>query len=252
MREETVLFFDSIIREDRSLLELIDADYTFVNERLAAHYKMSAVRGAAMRRVHLDEPYRGGVLGQASILTVTAFPHRTSPVLRGRWVLEELLGAEVPPPPPDVPVLNEKKKNATPMTLRQMLEKHRAKAECAACHSRIDPLGFGLENFDPLGRWRAEQAGGPIDSTGVLPTGEKFTGPVELKRLLLDKRRPEFLRNVSRKMLGYALGREINRVDMCVVADCVRALEESEYRASRLLETIATSYPFSHRYKEVE
>jgi len=249
MRAETVLFFDSIVREDRSILEILDANYTFVNERLAAHYKIDGIKGPQMRRIQLDDPLRGGVLGQASILTVTSFPHRTSPVLRGRWILEELLGADVPPPPPDVPVLNEKKKKSD-LTFRQMLEKHRSKAECASCHNRMDPLGFGLENFDALGRWRSEQGGQPIDSVGVLPTGERFNGPLELKKLLLEKRRPEFLRNLSRKMLGYALAREINRVDLCVVQDCVRALDQGEYCASRLLETIVLSYPFSHRLQK--
>jgi hypothetical protein len=247
MREETLLFFNAILSEDRSVLEIIDADYTFVNERLAAHYKINGIEGPQMRRVQLDDPHRGGVLGQASILTVTSFPHRTSPVLRGRWILDELLGADVPPPPPDVPVLNERNRGGKTLTLRQLLETHRSKVECASCHNRMDPLGFGLENFDPLGRWRSEQGGQPIDSVGVLPTGEKFDGPVELKKLLLEKRRPEFLRNLCRKMLGYALARAINRVDMCVVQDCVQALEQGEFRAARLLETIVTSYPFSHR-----
>jgi hypothetical protein len=247
MREETVLFFNSIMVEDRSVLEIIDANYTFVNERLAEHYKMSGIKGPQMRRVRLDDPIRGCVLGQASILTVTSFPHRTSPVLRGRWILEELLGIDVPPPPPDVPVLNERRKGGTGLTLRQLLEKHRSKPECASCHNRMDPLGFGLENFDSLGRWRSEQGGQPIDSVGVMPSGDRFDGPVELKKLLLEKRRPEFLRNLCRKMLGYALAREINRVDMCVVQDCVQALEQGEFRAARLLETIVTSYPFSHR-----
>jgi mono/diheme cytochrome c family protein len=250
MREETLLFFTSILREDRSVLEILDADYTFVNERLAAHYKIPGIKGPQMRRIQLDDPLRGGVLGQASILTVTSYPHRTSPVLRGRWILEELLGAAVPPPPPDVPVLNEKNeknKGEKALTLRQLLEKHRSKPECASCHGRMDPLGFGLENFDPLGRWRTEQGGQPIDSVGVTPTGEKFNGPLELKKLLLGKRRPEFLHNLCRKMLGYALGREINRVDLSVVQDCVQALEQGEYRAGRLLETIVLSYPFLHR-----
>jgi hypothetical protein len=247
MREETALFFDAIVREDRSVLEVIDADYTFVNERLAAHYKIDGVKGHRMRRVKLDDPARGGVLGQAAILTVTSFPHRTSPVLRGRWVLEELLGAEVPPPPPDVPVLNERRKDGNKLTLRQMLEKHRSKAECASCHARMDPLGFGLENFDPLGRWRTELGGQPVDSTGELPTGEKFQGPVELKKLLLEERRPEYLRNLCRKALGYALGREVRRVDMVVVRDCVRALEQGDFRASQLLEAIVLSVPFAHR-----
>jgi hypothetical protein len=250
MREETLLLFDTILRENRSVLEVISADYTFVNEALAAHYKLEGIKGPHMRRVKLDDPARGGVLGHAGILTVTSFPHRTSPVLRGRWILEELLGADVPPPPPDVPVLNERRKGGSnPTTIRQQLEKHRAKAECATCHSRIDPLGFGLEKFDPLGRWRTEQGGAPVDSVGVLPTGEKFDGPAELKKLLLEKRRPEFLRNLARKMLGYALNREVRRVDLCVVGDCVKALEQDEFHAFRLVETIVTSYPFLHRYE---
>ena len=249
MREETVLFFDAIVREDRSVLDVIAGDYTFVNERLAAHYKIEGVKGPHMRRVKLADPARGGVLGHAGILTVTSFPHRTSPVLRGRWVLEELLGAEMPPPPPDVPVLNDgRRKGAEPtLTIRQQLEKHRTKAECASCHSRMDPLGFGLENFDALGRWRTEQGGQPVDSSGVLPGGEKFSGPAELKKILLENRRSEFLRNLSRKALGYALGREINRPYVGVVQDCVQALEKGDYRTSRLLEAIVLSYPFSHR-----
>jgi hypothetical protein len=246
MREETILFFDSIVRDDRSVLQLLDADYTFLNERLAALYKISDVKGPEMRRVKLDDPLRGGVLGHASILTVTSYPHRTSPVLRGRWVLEELLGAEVPPPPPDVPVLDRRGANA--QTVRQQLEKHRAKAECATCHSRMDPLGFGLENFDALGRWRTEQAGQPIDNTGVLPSGDKFTGLGELKKLLLEKRRADYVSNLSRKMLGYALAREVNRVDLLVVADAAKALEDGEWRISCLLEAIVVSYPFTHRY----
>jgi hypothetical protein len=250
MREETLRFFDAIVREDRSVLEIIDARFTYLNEVLAKHYKIGGVSGPQMRRVELDDPQRGGVLTQASILTVTSYPHRTSPVLRGRWILEELLGTEVPPPPPNVPVLNEKDKKAKNLTLRQRLEQHRSKAECATCHSRIDPLGFGFENYDPLGRWRSEDGGQAIDVAGKLPTGEQFSGPVELKQLLLDKRRPDFLRNLSRKMLGYALGREINRVDRCVVKDCVEALERGEFRASCLLETIVLSFPFSHRYHE--
>jgi hypothetical protein len=247
MREETLLFFDSIVRDDRSVFLLLDADYTFLNERLAVLYNIKDVQGPQMRRVRLDDPLRGGVLGHASILTVTSYPHRTSPVLRGRWILEELLGTEVPPPPPDVPVLD-RRGTSNAQSVRQQLEKHRAKAECATCHKRMDPLGFGLENFDPLGRWRAEQGGQPIDSSGVLPSGDKFTGLRELKKLLLDKRRPDFVANLSRKMLGYALAREINKVDKLVVADAAKGLEDGQWRISCLLETIVLSYPFLHRY----
>lgn len=247
MREETLRFFDSIVRDDRSVLQLLDADYTFVNEALAKLYQIKDVQGPEMRRVSLGDPIRGGVLGHASILTVTSYPHRTSPVLRGRWVLEELLGAEVPPPPPDVPVLD-RKASSNAQSIRQQLEKHRSKAECATCHKRMDPIGFGLENFDVLGRWRAEQGGQPIDSSGVLPSGDKFTGVAQLKKLLLEKRRPEFVANLSRKMLGYALAREINKVDQLVVADAARTLEDGKWRISCLLETIVVSYPFLHRY----
>jgi hypothetical protein len=247
MREETLLFFDSIVRDDRSVFQMLDADYTFLNERLAGLYSIKDVKGPQMRRVRLDNPHRGGVLGQASILTVTSYPHRTSPVLRGRWVLEELLGAEVPPPPPDVPVLD-RRGTSNAQSFRQQLEKHRAKAECAVCHKRMDPLGFGLENFDALGRWRAEQGGQPIDSSGVLPSGATFTGPQELKKLLLDKHRPDFVANLSRKMLGYALARAINKVDQLVVTDAAKELENGQWRLSCLLETIVLSYPFLHRY----
>jgi hypothetical protein len=250
MREETLRCFDAIVREDSSVLELVDARYTFLNEPLAALYKIDGVKGPEMRRVVLEDPKRGGVLGHASILTVTSYPHRTSPVLRGRWILEELLGADVPPPPPDVPVLRERDRKAKDQSFRKRLEQHRAKAECATCHSRIDPLGFGFEEFDALGRWRNEQAGQPIDSTGKLPTGEEFKGPVELKALLLAKRRPEFLRNLARKMLGYGLARELTRVDLCVVQECVDAMEHGEFRMSRLLEAVVLSYPFSHRVNQ--
>lgn len=251
MREETILFFDAIVREDRSLLDVVQADFTFVNEKLANHYKIPGIKGPEMRRVTLDDPFRRGVLGHASILTVTSFPHRTSPVLRGRWVLEELLGAEVPPPPPDAPVLNEREKTQENLTFRQKLEKHRSKPECASCHARMDPLGFGLENFDAIGRWRTELGGKFVDTEGVMPTGEKFRGPLELTTLLLEKRKPDFLRNVSRKALGYALGREVRKVDLTVVKDCVEALQKDDNRFSSMIETIVLSVPFTHR-KQVQ
>jgi hypothetical protein len=271
--EETVLFFDHVMREDTSVLEIIDAKYTFVNERLAGLYKLDGVRGKEMRLVQLTDPHpglkrlsiragaptkrrvqvtelhRGGILGHAGILTATSHPNRTSPVLRGRWILETLLGGEVPPPPPKVPELPAKDKTGKVLSPREQLELHRSKIACASCHSRMDPLGFGLENFDALGRWRTELDGKPLDTVGVLPTGEKFDGPQELKKLLLEKRRTEFLRNMSRKMLGYALGRQLGRQDLCVVDACVQALEKSGYRPSSMVETIVLSYPFAHRYE---
>jgi hypothetical protein len=247
MDQEAVLFFGELIRQDRSLLELIDANYTYVNEGLAGLYGIEGVEGDAMRRVELADRNRGGVVGMAATLTATSHPLRTSPVLRGKWVLESLLGDTVPPPPPDAGTLPEDDKHPDGLTFRQQMELHREKAECASCHSRMDPIGFGLENFDPIGRWRAEQAGQPIDTSGVLPSGESFDGPQQLKQLLLT-RKDEIARNLSRKMLGYALGRSLTRYDNCVIDDCVDALKQDEYRASTLFLEIVMSYPFRYRY----
>jgi hypothetical protein len=248
MREETSAYFTHIVREDRSLLELIDSDYTFANENLADIYGIGGILGQEMRKVTLPvDSYRGGVLGMAAILTATSHPLRTSPVLRGKWVLEQLLGDRVPPPPPDVGVLEEAGEHEEALTLRRQLEIHREQAECASCHARMDPIGFGLENFDPIGRWRDLDAGQSIDSEGVLPSGESFSGPGELKQILLA-RRDQFARNLSRKMLGYALGRSLTPYDECVIDRSVEALRENDYRASELFTTIVLSYPFRHRY----
>ncbi len=247
MRQEPIWFFDHLIREGRSLLELLDADYTFVNERLAQHYGIEEVRGTVMRRVLLADKNRGGVLGMAGVLTVTSFPLRTSPVLRGKWVLEDLLGARVPPPPPNAGVLPKDDRNDKGLSLRKQLELHRSRSECASCHQRMDPLGFGLENFDPIGRFRTEQAGQPVDAAGELPSGEKFNGPRELRAVLL-KQKTEFLRNLARKLFGYALGRQLYRFDQCVIDESVKALEAEGYKAPALIERIALSYPFRHRY----
>jgi hypothetical protein len=247
MRAEAVGLVETVLREDRSLLELIDADYAVVNDRLAAHYGLPPVEGAELRKVALDDRRRGGVLGLGAILTTTSLPLRTSPVLRGKWILEEVLGASVPPPPPNAGVLPEDDHQADGLTLRQRLEKHRTNSECAACHQRMDPLGFGLECFDATGRWRHHSAGQPIDSSGTLPGGQAFTGPAELKQVLLN-RRGEFLSNLTRKMLGYALGRSLSKFDDCIVRETVKALEANDHRSSVLVEQIAMSYPFRHRY----
>jgi hypothetical protein len=168
-------------------------------------------------------------------------------VVRGKWVLEELLGSKVPPPPPDVPELPKEEQAADGLTFRKQLELHRQSPDCASCHARMDPLGFGLENYDPIGRWRTEAAGIPVDATGELPSGEKFAGPAELKDLLL-KRKDEFLRAFGRKLLGYALGRPLYPFDQCVVDDGLKALEADGYRSSVLVERIVLSYPFRHRF----
>jgi hypothetical protein len=247
MRQETIEDFSYVFRENRSILELLDCDYTFLNQRLAQHYGIPGVSGPQMRKVHLSDANRGGLLGMGSILTATSFPLRTSPVLRGKWVMEELLGTHIPPPPPTAGTLplDDAKRGA--LSFRLQLEAHRANPECASCHSKMDPLGFGLENFDPIGRWRTEVSGERIDSSGVLPSGEKFAGPAQLKKILLA-RKDEFAHNLSKKMLGYALGRGLNQFDRCVIEDSVKALRANGYRASALVETIALSKPFRFRF----
>ncbi|HXX95018.1 MAG TPA: DUF1592 domain-containing protein, partial [Planctomycetota bacterium] len=247
MKDEVVATFHDAVAHDRSLIGLIDSDTVFINERLARLYGIPGVVGAELRPIRLDDARRGGVVGMAAVLTASSFPLRTSPVVRGKWVLQSLLGSKVPPPPANAGSLPENGGDEKKLTLRQRLERHRTSPECAACHSRMDPLGFGLENFDPIGRWRVDDEGLPIDTAGQLPSGEKFDGVIELKRILLA-RKDEVMRHLARKLLGYALGRGLNRFDDCVIDDSMKALRAGEYRASALFETIATSYPFGHRY----
>lgn len=247
MLDEAISFFHRVVAENRSLLDLVQSDYTFVNERLAAIYGIEGIKGDTMRLVPLQDPNRGGVTGMAAVLTATSHPLRTSPVLRGKWVLEQLLGDRVPPPPPNVPQLPEDEKHFEGQTLRQRLEAHRENPECASCHARMDPIGFGLENFDPIGRWRTDQAGLPVDAKGTLPTGEEFEGPQGLKAILLA-RKDQFARNLVNKMLGYALGRPLAKFDSCVVDDCMKALQADDYRAGHVFTSIALSHPFRHRY----
>jgi hypothetical protein len=245
MRRETEECFAHIIREDRSVLELLDADYTFVNERLAAHYGLSGVTGAEFRKVSTTGTPRGGLLTHASILTVTSNPTRTSPVKRGRWVLEQLLGAPPPPPPPDVPELKDNAVDAT-ASLRVRMEQHRANLSCAACHARMDPLGFGLENFDAIGAWRDKDGEAAIDASGALPAGGAFSGPVELKGVLKGKA-GQFRRCLAEKMLTYAIGRGVERYDRRAVAGITAALEADGDKFSRLVLAIVDSQPFQMR-----
>ncbi len=246
MVEEAHRTFDRIVREDRSLLELLDADYVFVNEALAKHYGLKGVVGREMRLVDLDDRRRGGVLGMGAVLTATSLPTRTSPVVRGKWVLETMLGEELPPPPPDAGDLPEPSESTQGLTLRQMFELHRDEERCAVCHDRIDPIGFGLENFDAIGRWRATDNGQPIDATGTLPSGESFEGPVELKEILLARRK-KFARMVSGQMLRFALGRNLEYYDEPAVAGISQAVVQSGYRAATLIQEIVSSYPFRFR-----
>ena len=200
MAKETELFFTDIVRQDRSVLEFLDADYTFVDGRLAKLYDLPGVSGDDFQRVSLKGTHRGGLLTQASILTVTSTPTRTSPVKRGKWVLENLLGTPPPPPPPDVPELKEGKEAALTGTLRQRMEQHRENPMCAACHARMDPIGFGLENFNGIGEWRAKEGEFSINPAGKLVTGETFNGPDDLKTILLKRKREDFVRCLTEKM----------------------------------------------------
>ncbi|ADB18121.1 Protein of unknown function DUF1588 [Pirellula staleyi DSM 6068] len=247
MREEAIRTVAGVFQNDAPLTQLVDADYVYANAELAKFYGLKNVEDATWKQVKLENKTRGGVLTMASVLTTTSYPRRTSPVLRGRWVLEEVLGSRVPPPPPNVPALEEEHGDEKLTTLRQRLEAHRKNPECASCHNRMDPLGFGLENFDGIGRWRDSDNGQPIDSAGQLPSGDSFSGPAELKTVLL-KRSEEFQKHFVRKLLGFALGRELNKFDSCVVDQCLKRLKETDLRAAVLIEEIALSYPFQYRY----
>ena len=249
MRRESELFFEGLMREDRSLLDLIDGRYTFVNERLARHYGIPGVKGPEFRRVDLAGTGRGGVLTHASVLTVSSYATRTSPVLRGKWILENVLSAPPPDPPAGTPRLDEAKVG-TDASLRQQLEAHRTLPSCAACHERMDPLGFSLENFDAVGAWRKEDGKWPIDASGVLPDGRTFTGPDGLKSVLRADRQA-FAECVTEKMLTYALGRGLERYDKKTVQAIAATLEKSDYRFSALVLEIVRSLPFQRRRAEV-
>ncbi len=246
MANEVTQFFASIVRDDKTIFDLLNADYTFVNEDLAKHYGIKDVTGEAMRRVKLEGHQRGGILTTAAVLTVTSYPQRTSPVLRGKWVLEEILGTPPPPPPPNAGALPPNDAVKDGLTFRQRLEAHRKDPNCAGCHARMDPIGFGLENYDPIGRWREEIGGGTVDASGVLATGEKFTGVAELKEHL-KQRRADFARNLTEKMLAYALGRGLEPVDVPTVRVLSKKLADSDFKAQTLMLEIAKSYPFQYR-----
>jgi uncharacterized protein DUF1592/uncharacterized protein DUF1588/uncharacterized protein DUF1587/uncharacterized protein DUF1585/uncharacterized protein DUF1595 len=249
MRKETELFFQTVMREDRSVLEFLDSDWTFLNERLARHYGIAGVAGKEFRRVALADSPRGGVLTQASVLTVTSNPTRTSPVKRGKWVLEQLLGAPPPPPPPGVPELPEGKKAALTGTLRQRMEKHREDPACATCHKGMDPLGFGLENFDAIGAFRDKEGDKPLDVSGVLPDGRTFAGPRELKAVLQGDA-AAFRRCLVEKMLTFALGRGLEDGDRAAVERISSSLAWDGNRFSSLVIEIVNSDPFRLRRGE--
>lgn len=246
LRKETELFFESIVREDRSVMELIDADYTYLNERLAKHYKIPHIYGTRFRRVSLDDTtQRGGLLRQGSILCVTSYANRTSPVIRGKWVLENLLGTPPPPPPPDVPVLDESFVSAS-LSVRDRLELHRENPTCAKCHDMIDPVGFALEHFDAIGRWRTSENGNAIVVESTLPDGTEIAGARDLEKVLLE--RPElFVQAFTEKLMTFALGRGLQYYDAPSVRAIVRDAGEADYRFSQIVQGIVSSVPFQMR-----
>ena len=247
---ETELFLESQLRDDRSVVDLLTADYTFVNERLARHYGIPNVYGSRFRRVTWsDDETRRGLLGQASILTVTSLATRTSPVVRGKWILENILGTPPPPPPPDVPALPERTDSGTGTSMRERMEAHRANPVCASCHTRMDPLGFALEHFDAVGKWREAEGDVPVDASGTLPDGTTFDGLAGLRGVLLD-RSDEFVTTVTEKLLTYALGRGVEYYDRPAIRAIVREAASSDYRWSSLILGVARSVPFQMRRSE--
>ena len=248
MRRETSLFLEAVIREDRSILDLVDAPFTFVNGILARHYGIPGINGEAFQRVNLDGAQRSGILTQGSILALSSYPTRTSPPVRGKWVLENLLGSAPPPPPPNVPVLNESNLGQT-VSLRERLEQHRKDPSCSVCHNRMDPIGFGLENYDAVGAWRTKDGEVAIDSSGKLPDGQSFSGAKGLKQILKGESEA-FTRNLVEKMLTFALGRGLEVSDRSTVDEIARRVIQNDYRFSTLILEVVNSKPFQMRNGE--
>jgi mono/diheme cytochrome c family protein len=243
---EMDLFLDAQLKENRSVVDLLTANFTFVNDQLARHYGIPGVYGSHFRRVTLTDENRWGLLGKAAVLSVTSYTTRTSPTIRGKWLLENILGAPVPPPPPNIPALEASNQGNRPLTVREMLETHRKNPVCASCHARMDPLGFSLENFDAIGQWRSKDAGAPIDSSGVLLDGTKVEGPAALRQALVAQKE-QFVRTVTAKLVTYALGREIESFDAPAIRGIVRAAAPDNYRWSSIILAIVKSAPFQMR-----
>ena len=248
---ETDMFFESVIREDRNVLDLLTADYTFVNERLARHYGIPGIYGSQFRRITLADDVRRGLLGKGSLLAVTSHATRTSPVVRGKWVLENILGTPPAPPPPNVPALKEPEPGAVTKTMREQMVEHRANPTCASCHKVMDPIGFAMENFDAVGAWRSHDAGAPIDASGELADGSKVDGVVALRQTLVSH--PDvFVGTLTEKLLTYALGRGLDYPDMPAVRSIVVSASRDRYRFSSIVSGIVTSTPFQMRMKGTE
>ena len=243
---EMELFLDAQLKEDRSIVDLLTSDQTFLNEQLARHYGVPGVYGSHFRRVTLADENRFGLLGKAAVLSVTSYSTRTAPTIRGKWLLENILAAPPPAPPPNVPALEEVSKDGKPRSVREMLEEHRENAVCASCHARMDPLGLSLENFDAIGQWRATDAGTPVNASGVLLDGTKVDGPAALRRALVAQKE-QFVRTVAGKMLTYAIGRGLEYYDAPAIRGIVRAAAADDYRWSSTILALVKSAPFRMR-----
>ena len=252
MKAESAMFFTALIRENQPLQQLVDAKYTFLNEELAKHYRLPGVKGQQMRRVELSTINRGGIFTQGSLLAVTSFPGRTSPVVRGKWILEDVLGTPPPPPPPNVSEFSEEIGRRRALTRREKLELHRQKPNCYACHSQIDPLGFSLANYDWFGRFKARSRRRMIDASGQLPDGTEFSGPAGLKKIIVEKRMSDLTRQITRKMLSYALGRQLEYYDESAVRKIIAAVETDGHRFQTLVHEIVESYPFRYKKHSVD
>jgi hypothetical protein len=248
MKTETSMFFDYVLRENRPVSDFLDARYTFLNERLAKFYGIPDVKGPEFRRVELTTDQRGGVLTQAAVLTVSSYPSRTSVVLRGKFILDNILDSPVPPPPPDVPPLDETATGKS-ASLRQQMEKHRADPACAVCHSKMDPLGFSLENYNAIGKWRSMDGAFPVDSSGTLPNGKSFDTPAEMREALAGSL-PEFTACLTRKLLTYALERGLEEYDARTVAEIDREVAAKDYGFQSLIYAIVHSAPFRESRSE--
>jgi mono/diheme cytochrome c family protein len=247
LSQETIMLAEAIARDDRSVIDFLNADYTFVNERLARHYGISNIYGSDFRRVALKDGTRGGLLGQGSVLTVTSYENRTSPTLRGKWVLENIMGSPPPPPPPDVPALKEESAtSAKQRSMRERLEQHRVNPACSSCHARMDPLGFALDNYDAIGRWRTAEGVTPVNASGAMPTGEKFNGAGELKKILLQ-RSDLFVAAYTEKLMMYALGRGTEYYDQPALRQILREAKPDNYKWSALVMGVVRSEPFQSR-----
>ncbi|CAN5490274.1 hypothetical protein BH23BAC1_BH23BAC1_16750 [soil metagenome] len=246
MYQELVEYFHHVLSDSKNFLDLLDSDYTFLNEELAHHYGIEGVEGEELRKVILKDRTRGGILGMGSVLTATSLPLRTSPVLRGKWVLEEILGTPAPPPPPDAGELSEEEAGAEGASIRDLLVLHRSKPECISCHQKMDPIGFGLENFDPVGRWRNGYGEETIIAWDTLPSGEIFNGPAELKKILVSKN-DLFARTLTEKMFTYAIGRNVEFKDELYVQELIKNLQENNFNTEKFIIELTNSYPF--RYK---